>query len=120
MASDVSPKHKGPIPKPGKRKKKTLTRIRRVGKVSREWLAFRKTWLAANPPDDKGEYTCGICKRPVHRLEVTLDHKIPRSRAPELRFSASNIQPSHGDCNLKKGSRIQLVDGTYYTIPKDR
>jgi 5-methylcytosine-specific restriction endonuclease McrA len=90
------------------------TAIKKTGKLGLKWLAFRKAWLAANPPDWKGEYTCGICGRPVHISEVTLDHIIPRSRDPRRCFDPENIQPSHGECNLIKGSRIQLVDGRFH------
>ena len=92
--------------------------INKRGKVYNHWVAFKIQWLHDNPPDYKGEYKCGICKRVVHKLEVTLDHKIPRSRAPELRFDPDNIQPAHYECNSLKGSRIQLVDGTFKTLPK--
>lgn len=90
------------------------SRINVFGKVTTKWMAFRAQWLHDNPPDYKGEYICGICKMPVHRLEVTLDHRVPRSIAPERRYDPTNIQPAHGQCNTEKGSRIQLVDGTLH------
>ncbi|QNK82571.1 HNH endonuclease [Nakamurella sp. PAMC28650] len=36
---------------------------------------------------------------------MSLDHIIPRSRAPHLRYDFSNLQPSHYLCNVAKGSK---------------
>lgn len=111
-----------PVPKPAKREKKAWKplrqkRIKATGNITEQWLKFRAEYLATHPPDYKGEYECYICHRPVHYTEVTLDHKIPRSRAPELRFDPDNIGLAHGDCNTKKGSRILLVDGNMRALP---
>lgn len=105
VASDVSPKHEGPIPKPEKRKKKRPKRIFTV--VDQEWLTFRAEWLEANPPDLGEEYyQCALCPYPVHKDEVTLDHIIPRSRRKDLKYDPLNIQPAHAICNTLKGSKV--------------
>jgi len=75
--------------------------MRRVGKVGKKWIEFREEWKKNNPPP----YTCGICNRYVSEEDVVLDHIIARSRRPDLRFVASNIQPSCYNCNSIKGSR---------------
>lgn len=67
------------------------------------WLAFRKQWFNDNPPLDNGYYLCGICGHWVAADEATLDHIEPR-RADNI-YDPSNIQPAHGLCNYKKGSR---------------
>lgn len=67
------------------------------------WLAFRRQWLSANPPLDNGHYLCGICGGWVAENEVTLDHIAPRSA--ENIYRLSNIQPAHGACNYRKGSK---------------
>lgn len=67
------------------------------------WLAFRRKWLADNPPMDNGYYLCGICGHWVNHDEVSLDHIEPRTA--ENTFKASNIQPAHGFCNNSKGSK---------------
>ena len=67
------------------------------------WLAFRRKWLLENPPLDNGYYICGICGGWVVYDEVTLDHIEPRTA--ENIYLASNIQPAHGACNYRKGSR---------------
>lgn len=67
------------------------------------WLAFRRWWFATYPPLDNGYYLCGICGHWVHADETTLDHIEPRT-ADNI-YQVSNIQPAHGLCNYKKGSR---------------
>lgn len=67
------------------------------------WLAFRKLWLAANPPLDNGYMICAICGDWVRASEVTLDHIEPRTA--ENIYRSDNIQPAHGACNYNKGSR---------------
>ncbi len=67
------------------------------------WLAFRRYWLIEFPPLDNGYYLCGICGHWVHADEVTLDHIEPRTA--ENMFALWNIQPAHGLCNYKKGSK---------------
>lgn len=39
------------------------------------------------------------------RTQLTLDHKLSRSRHPELRFVLSNLVPCCMSCNTDKGSR---------------
>ena len=67
------------------------------------WLAFRRLWLAANPPLDNGYMMCAICGNWVRASEVTLDHIEPRTA--ENIYDTNNIQPAHGACNYRKGSR---------------
>lgn len=66
------------------------------------WQDFRTDWLKRHTDEI---FICGICGEPVHREVVTLDHRLPRSGNPELRYVDSNIQPAHIKCNLQKGSR---------------
>lgn len=67
------------------------------------WIAYRRYWLLGNPPLDNGHYLCGICGNWVSGEEVTLDHIEPRDAGNT--FSVDNIQPAHGSCNYKKGSK---------------
>lgn len=78
--------------------------MRRVGKIGRKWIEYRKGWFERHLSKD-GYYICGICSTPVHESEVVLDHILPRSHRPDLRFTDSNIQPSHYLCNSAKGSK---------------
>lgn len=71
-----------------------------------DWLKFRKKWIENNPPNHEGQYLCGICGKPVSSSSFELDHVIPRSNRPDLIYEYSNLQPSHSECNYKKGSRI--------------
>lgn len=75
------------------------------GKITNKWLKVRKQWMKENPPNHQGYYFCYICYRAVPSNEVTLDHIIPRSRRPDLRFDFSNLAPCCGLCNYKKGSK---------------
>lgn len=70
---------------------------------SPDWLRFRKHWLQDNPPLDNHAYICGICGRWILEEEVTLDHIHPRTA--DNMFQPDNIQPAHGICNYRKGSR---------------
>lgn len=75
------------------------------GKHHNKWLAFRRKYLAEHQPNHQGYYTCYLCLGPVHVDEVTLDHVIPRSAAPHLRYDENNIRPACGSCNSTKGSK---------------
>lgn len=106
MASDVQPKADGPIPKPQKQVKQTplwsnlkRTPIRQVGKVTKQWLKTRQQWIALNPPDWLGNYTCGICGGIVAKEVMQLDHIEKRSTHPEKRFDLTNLRPTHEKCN---------------------
>lgn len=82
--------------------------------TSKDWLRFRRYWLQEHPPLDNGYYLCGICGHWVAAEEVTLDHIEPRN--PANIFDANNIQPAHGLCNYKKGSkrwRPKITQDTY-------
>ena len=69
-----------------------------------KWQETRREWLRKNPPDKDGNYTCAICKSPVHKDKVSLDHIISKSLYPELRYDLTNLQPTHDFCNQEKGN----------------
>lgn len=79
--------------------------LKYLGKVASDWQFTRKQWLGSHEPDHAGFYICGLCGRHVHVSEVVLDHIMPRSKAPELEFELSNLQPAHQLCNGLKGSK---------------
>jgi len=80
------------------------------GKYARKWLRTRKKWINTNPPNHEGYYECYLCHKFITLDEMTLDHIIPRSHAPELRFEFSNLAPCCGPCNTKKGSQHNSDD----------
>lgn len=91
--------------KPMKRSKQPTVRktsINRLGKHGKKWLAFRTQWFIDNPADF---YICYYCGDRLTRRETTLDHKIPRSRRPDLRYDLSNIVTACWRCNTAKGSK---------------
>lgn len=74
------------------------------GKISDKWLEIRRNFLLSHPPNHEGYYECSLCPRWIHQDEITVDHIISRSRAPELRFVFSNLAFAHSECNAAKGS----------------
>lgn len=96
-----------------KRKLKAIKRspINKVGKTTKQWLITRATWIKKNPPTIDGKYW--VCYLQIHpwcpvRIDLanlTLDHVISRSHAPNLRFNADNLMPACKYCNTEKGSR---------------
>ncbi len=70
------------------------------------WKVTRKEFLELNPPNHEGYYECHWCHKWVHYTEITVDHVIPRSRAPQLRYEHSNLVVCCGQCNIEKGSVI--------------
>jgi 5-methylcytosine-specific restriction endonuclease McrA len=96
--------------------------INKFGKQAQRWQVVRALWFKNNPPNEYGWYVCGICKNPVHFTKVTLDHILPRSRRPDLRYEPSNLQPAHWICNSQKGSKVladeedEAIDLVEHTI----
>lgn len=92
--------------KPLKQTKKSILKrgkpINRLGKHGKKWLAFRAQWFIDNPAPF---YICYYCNDHLNRRETTLDHKIPRSRRPDLRYELDNIVPCCWRCNTLKGSK---------------
>jgi 5-methylcytosine-specific restriction endonuclease McrA len=85
----------------GSRKKPN--NIRGYGKYTKKWGETKRAWLEQNKAD---HYTCYICGKWLSPDEMTLDHVIPRSRAPQLRYTFSNIRPCCWTCNSEKGSKV--------------
>lgn len=79
--------------------------LQSMGKIAKQWVITRETWLLRNPPDKHGMYICHICGDKIWHEAVTLDHIKSRSRHPELRFTMSNLAPAHWECNMDKGSK---------------
>lgn len=123
MASDVQGKHEGPM---WKHRVSVMVRPDEViskvpvaksswgtwpsGKPKNPWrpkggwYKVRKLWLKLNPPTHEGYYQCALCPEMVHVSEVTLDHILTRSQAPQLVYKLSNLQPAHWLCNTARGS----------------
>ena len=84
---------------------------------SYKWLKLRKQWIKENPPDYGGYWYCVVGGRALSNkksmldygaLPLTLDHEIPRSRAPELVLELTNLKPMCTYHNNDKGSRSLL------------
>lgn len=80
--------------------------IKRMGKVAKEWVEFRHGWIKDNP----GPWVCYLqispdCIRNLDIDTLTLEHVVPKSRAPQLRTDSKNIKPACYFCNSLKGSR---------------
>lgn len=95
-----------------KRKLKSIKRspINKIGKTTKQWIITRSTWIKKNPPASDGTWECYLKIHPwcpgrmdIHRL--TLDHVVPRSNDPSLRFALGNLRPACIYCNGEKGSK---------------
>lgn len=90
------------LSKPIKQKKQPKP-LRKRGKHSLKWEAARAKWFKAN---EAPYYICYLCGKSLLKIDVTLDHVIPRSRAPKLRYEQSNLKPCCYPCNVDKGSKV--------------
>lgn len=70
------------------------------------WLQARAQWFKENWPNEQGFYICYLCGKWLDQKETTLDHVLPRSRRPDLRYEMSNLMPCCASCNLEKGSKV--------------
>lgn len=75
-------------------------RPKKIGKEGERWSDLRRQWLVENSPNCPCHY-CGVR---LSYENLTLDHRIPRSRAPHLRYEMSNLVPCCFTCNGLKGS----------------
>lgn len=71
------------------------------GKQALAWQQTRRNWFWDN---QASFYICHYCGKQMLPGETTLDHKIPRSRAPHLRHDYDNIVTCCLRCNTLKGS----------------
>jgi 5-methylcytosine-specific restriction endonuclease McrA len=81
---------------------KSKKHINKRGKVFRQWIEVRRNWFEENPSD---YYTCYICGDNIPKRLTTLDHVLPRSSYPHLRFNLGNLRPCCWKCNSEKGSK---------------
>lgn len=73
---------------------------KRTTKKGDGWVKTKRGWFEVHPPP----YQCHYCHKYLEKRETTLDHKIPRSRAPALRHDFDNLVPCCWTCNGLKGS----------------
>lgn len=59
-----------------------------------KWLRLRADVLAAST-------ICHLCGRPG---ATEVDHLIPASVAPDLRYDPANLRPAHQSCNRRRGA----------------
>jgi len=109
---------KTPIKQSTKPLKRTPIKAR--GKKASKWSIARKHYLKHNPADKDGNRICGICKKPVHESEITIDHILPRTRRPDLIFTQSNLQPAHAKCNESKASTVDDEFDSYGKVQRRR
>lgn len=77
------------------------------------WTKTKKKWIKENPPEYGGYWYCIIGGRALTdipenldygALPLTLDHDLPRSRAPGQRHNLDNLNPMCEYHNNDKGS----------------
>ena len=78
--------------------------LKRRGKIADRWVEVRNDWIQKNS-DGTGVWNCYLCGKILTINNLTLDHVIPRSARPDLRFEHSNLKPCCYSCNIKKGSK---------------
>lgn len=67
---------------------------------SPEWAVLRKQVI-----EEEG-LACAICNKKItDEKDITVDHKLPRSKYPDLQFSRSNLQVLCRKCNASKGTK---------------
>ena len=111
------------------------TRLKKIGKKTIRWQATKKTFFKLNPPDEQGYHWCEIkpCLLPNvpmvspgdERLEegaeiCTVDHKLPRSKRPDLIHVQSNLQKAHMKCNEEKRSTVSEDYDSYGKVQRRR
>lgn len=69
------------------------------------WAKTRKQWVKENPGNHQGYWECYLCDKWVTLDNLTVDHVIPRSNRPDLRYEQSNLKPCCWECNTEKGSK---------------
>lgn len=78
--------------------------IKLMGKVAKQWVEYRQDWIKRNMTTS-GTWLCYLCGVVLTLNTLTLDHIIPRSARPDLRFDDRNIKPCCYRCNSQKGSK---------------
>lgn len=75
--------------------------LNQIGKQGRKWISTKQRWLEQNK---QPYYFCYLCGKMLTRSQLTLDHVLSRSRAPELRHKLSNLEACCWSCNSQKSS----------------
>lgn len=70
-----------------------------------KWAKTRAEWIKRNPPNHQGHWYCVVGGKALDKYEMTLDHAIPRGRAPHLRHDLANLNPMCYFHNSDKGSK---------------
>jgi len=86
----------------------------RVGKRTREWLAFRRQYLSGRR-NHEGYYVCPGCDRWVDAVE--LDHIVKRSLAPERRLDEGNVRMLCSSCHRRRHERESRPAARLEDIP---
>lgn len=70
----------------------------RLGVTSHKLICLRRAVI------ERDGLICGICRYPVARKDVHIDHRIPVSRGGAT--TLENLQVTHARCNVVKGARL--------------
>ncbi len=80
------------------RKEQKRRAIKRAATIEEEGLQEHLINLQTNPQ------TCYLCGHQIEKKDLNLDHVIPLIKGGK--HAASNIQPTHFLCNMKKGKKL--------------
>lgn len=89
-----------------KNPKASMKRIKTITKSDHAHKRTRTAWYRKYLPNALGYYVCYLCGKWMLPIETTLDHVIPRSRAPHLMHDLENLKPCCWKCNGEKGSKV--------------
>jgi 5-methylcytosine-specific restriction endonuclease McrA len=73
---------------------------------SPEWRILRQTFLRGRKRNE-GRFICDFCRNPIWlERDITVDHKKPRAKFPELAMSKDNLLLACRRCNSAKGAKL--------------
>lgn len=114
------------------------TRLKKRGKQSRRWEQTKRIFFENNTGDRDHLYWCKVKACPKREVPMvaptdqrlkevdsefelcTVDHKIPRTKRPDLIHVQSNLQEAHESCNSDKGSTVEEDFDDYAKVQRRR
>lgn len=71
-----------------------------MGRMRKSYRGKEHAWIVRTLVRRDGA-VCGVCGEPIETMkEITVDHKVPRSRGGSDELP--NLQPAHEHCNRDK------------------
>lgn len=74
--------------------------------------SIRQRYIRRYPPDEDGNYICGLCSRKVSVRKMTVDHIVNKRDDLSLTSNLGNLRPTHYHCN---GLRSALEESSRHS-----